>query len=103
MDDYSPAPIAPGLEFAQVEDDNSELVAQDQRIAKAYFHPAWAGVEDMFMEKIEALRIGCTDTSLDPIQYTVSDQGDKKAAATLTEILMRVKNAVQSTESRKGE
>lgn len=103
MDDYSPAPIAPGLDFAQVEDDNSELVEKDQRVAKAYFHPAWAGVEDMFLERIEALQVGCTDPSIEPIQYAVKDQANKLAAATVMEILMRVKNAVQSTESRKGE
>lgn len=102
-DDYAPPPIAPGLEFVDQDETSEELIAQDQRLAKSYFHPAWEGIEQLFIDEIESLRIGCTNGSLPNDEYIVEDKALKKTAAKLTDILMRVQNAVRETEKRKGE
>lgn len=101
MDDYSPKPIAPGLDFMPEEETLDEFIAKDQRIAKSYFHPQWEGVQDLFEEKVEALRIGCTDSSLSAEEYKIEDLVNKRVAVHLKDILVQVQNAVNSTEKRK--
>lgn len=102
-DDYAPQPIAPGLAFIEEEATDNALLAKDQEKAKSYFHPAWTGVEKLFTERIEALRIGCTDNKLDPVQYAVEDRANKKAAAIVMDIWSQVQDAVIATERPKGD
>lgn len=100
-DDYAPQPIAPTLDFMPQEETLENFLEKDQRIAKSYFHPQWDGVQDLFEDKIEALRVGCTDTSLPAEEYKIEDVVNKRVAVHLKDILVQVQNAVTATEKRR--
>jgi hypothetical protein len=100
MDDFSPAPIAPSLENSD-EIEESLDIREDVKLSNAYFHPAWDKVVDLFLEKIEAYRFGCTDFALASDEYKVQDMTNKRVAVELNEILTRVQDAVETTESVK--
>jgi hypothetical protein len=103
-DTYSPRPIAPQIDFMPEEETLEGFLEKDQRVAKSYFHPQWDGVQDLFEEKIEALRVGCTDSQLNAEEYKIEDLVNKRVAVHLKDILIQVQNAVTATEKRrKGE
>lgn len=101
MDDYSPTPIAPSLDFVPEEETLETFLEKDQRVAKAYFHPQWDGVQDIIEEKIETLRLGCLDSTLPADEYKIEDLVNKRVAVHLKDILIQVQNAVTATEKRR--
>lgn len=101
MDSYSPIPIAPQIDFMPEEEELETFLAKDQRISKAYFHPHWEGVQDLLEEKIEALRVGCLDSTLSAEEYKIEDLVNKRVAVHLKDVLVQVQNAVTSTEKRR--
>lgn len=100
-DDYSPAPVAPGLELIPEDEQFEELFTRDNRIAKAYFHPQWQGVQDILEDKIEVLRVGCLDASLPAEEYKIEDLANKRVAIHLKDVLVQVQNAVNATEQQR--
>lgn len=102
-DDYSPQPIAPSIDYIPEEETLENFLAKDQRVAKSYFHPQWDGIQDLFEEKIDVLRVGCTDSSLSAEEYKIEDLVNKRVAVHLKDILVQVQNAVTATEKRRKE
>ena len=100
MDDFSPAPIAPSLDFTEAAPD-PELVSEDVQLSESYFHPAWGKVSEIFDEYLSQTRYGCGDPKLPAEEYKIEDQVNKRVAAKLTEVLLRIQNAVESVESIK--
>lgn len=98
MDDYGLRPTAP-LVDRSVEPSQDELATQhDKEVSKAFFHPAWVEVEKMFLEAIE-LCSQSVDPKLAADEYKIEGISNTKVKAKLTEILQRVKDAVQAVES----
>lgn len=99
MDDFSVPPSAPELEIAVTEDEQLDL-RDDQELAKAYFHPAWAKVEELFKVSIEDLAsVASIDKNLPSDEYKVEAIANLKALAVISQIWGSVKDAVQATES----
>lgn len=101
MDDYSPRPLAPSIDYIEDTETPEAFLVKDAGLTRAYFHKDWKEVQDLFEDKIEALRVGCTDLSLPADEYKIEDISNKKVAMHLKDILMQVQNAVTSTEQRK--
>lgn len=99
MDDFSPVPHAPALERTE-EEIEQVLTVEDKKIAEAYFHPAWAKVEQMFIEVIEASRLP-VDSKLPAEEYKITGIANEQVANRLIQILGRVKDAVEATEKGK--
>lgn len=98
MDDQGIKPTAP-LVDASVEEDQDQLASiHDKEVSKAYFHPAWIEVEKMFLEAFE-LCSQPVDPKLSAEEYKIEGISNTKVKAKLTEILARVKNAVEAVES----
>lgn len=100
MDDFSLPPIAPQLEQELVEQEQ-ELIQEDVQLADAYFHPAWAKVQATFDEFIKAAQYGCSKPDLPADEYKIEDQVNKRVASILTDVLVRIQNAVEAVESTK--
>lgn len=91
------APEAPFMELRVEEQENVEL-QQDKETARAYFHPAWAKVEEMFLDEIAS----CDqkpDSELPADEYKIKSLADNQTKAALLTILERVQNAVTATEA----
>ena len=101
MDDYSPQPIAPSLSLEPEEETLENFLEKDQRLAKSYFHGSWEAVQDIFEDKIEALRVGCLNADLSAEEYKIEDLANKRVALHLKDILVQVQNAVTATEKRR--
>lgn len=102
MDDYSPRPIAPQINLDEFEEIDEVLNQSEERIARVYFDKNWEGVQDMFLNKIEAYEmIGGVPASLPADEYKIEAVVRSRVAAELKEILMQVQNAVTASEKRK--
>lgn len=100
MDDFSLPPIAPQVEQELIEQEQ-ELHQEDVRLADSYFHPSWAKVQDILNEVIEASRYGSANPNLPADEYKIEDLVNKRVAGQLQDLLVRIKNAVESVESTK--
>lgn len=99
MDDFSIPPLPPQLEIAETTEDQVD-VRDDQDLAKAYFHPSWGKVEEIFKANIENLRsVSSIDPNLPSDEYKVEATANLKAAAIVSQIWGSVQDAVQATES----
>lgn len=90
------APEAPFMDLRVEEQENLEL-QEDKETARAYFHPDWGKVEDMFLEEIASCDMK-PDKSLPADEYKIKCLADEGTKAALLTILERVKNAVTATE-----
>lgn len=90
------APEAPFMDL-RVEEQEKVEVQEDKQTAQAYFHPAWAKVEEMFIEEIASCDIK-PDKSLSDKEYKIQSVADERTKNALLTILERVKNAVNATE-----
>lgn len=91
------APEAPFMELRVEQQEQIEL-NDDKMTAQAYFHPAWAKVEEMFLNEIANCDIK-PDKSLPDNEYKLKAVADEQTKAALLTILERVKNAVHATEN----
>lgn len=99
-DDFSLPPIAPPIDPEIIEQE-AELQQEDVRLADAYFHPSWAKVQDILNEVIEASRYGSANANLPADEYKIEDLVNKRVAAQLQDLLVRIQNAVESVETIK--
>jgi hypothetical protein len=90
------APEAPFMDLRVEEQEKVEEQA-DKQTAQAYFHPAWAKVEEMFWDEIASCDIK-PDKKLPADEYKLKALADEQTKAALLTILERVKNAVTATE-----
>ena len=100
MDDLALTPVAPQLEYTPEQEDQIVL-AEDTKIADAYFHPAWAKVERMFKEELVSYQ-QATDPSLPADEYKITDLANKRAELTIKRVLQRVQDAVTTVEQSKA-
>lgn len=99
MDDSALVPVAPQIEYTP-EEEEQILTAEDQKTADAYFHPAWAKVEQMFNEELASFDTAI-DANLPADEYKINDLANKKASLAINRVLQRVKDAVTTVESTK--
>lgn len=102
MDDFSPAPIAPALDVSEPQVD-PELLSEDVQLSESFFHPAWSKVAEIFDEVLAQTQYGTNDAKLPADEYKIEDQVNKRVAAKLKEVLLRIQSAVESVESIKAE
>jgi hypothetical protein len=71
MDDFSPAPIAPQIVESEEVLDQIDI-QEDKQLADAYFHPAWAKVEEIIAESINSLSaISSVDANLNSEEFAI--------------------------------
>lgn len=98
MDDMSPEPMAPILEPKEVEDTAlDEAIVQEAKLAQAAFHPAWASVQQDIQDTIDMLRQP-PSPDLVAEEYKIEGLGRMYTVNQLTNLLDRMKNAVEATE-----
>jgi hypothetical protein len=104
MDDYSFAPISPSLEMDIPEEveETKQAERQDARLAKAYFHPNWEGVEQFFEERLEALAQR-PDSKLPAEEYKIESLANQKAETIIKDVWIGVKNAVTAVNESERE
>lgn len=100
MDDFSLPPIAPQIE-QEIAEQEIELHQEDVKLADAYFHPSWAKVQEILNEVIDASRYGSANAKLPADEYKIEDLVNKRVAAQLQDLLVRIQNAVESVETIK--
>lgn len=101
MDDSAIRPTAPQLDYT-VEEQVEIASREDKQTAEAYFHPAWAKVEDMFVEAINKYSTK-PDKSLTAEEYKIKGIADEQTANELKVILQRVGDAVSAVETDRRE
>lgn len=99
MDEYGIKPSALNIEV-EPEIEEAQLDRVDHEVSKAYFHPSWAAVEEIFLSEIEQLSVK-PKSDLSAEEYKIHSLGDERARHTLIAILGRVKDAVTAVESTK--
>lgn len=100
MDDQGIRPTAPVLP-KEIEEDGNELASQiDKDTAKAFFHPAWIKVEEMFKTTIKDCEEP-VDPNLPAEEYKIQAMAQAALKNKLIEVLQRVEDAVSATESIK--
>lgn len=97
MDDYSPVPMAPALDAAEIPYDPVDI-KEEKEIANAYYDPNWHKVFEMFEEQLEILSSD-TDPNLIADEYKIEDMAKKKAKGIINQILGRINDAVTAVES----
>ena len=101
MDDFSVPPVAPSFIPEPELEDDVEALQEDQEKAKAYFHPAWAKVEEMFDKRCEELeRISAIDQKLNAEEFAIKAKANLAAAQIVKTIWIEVKNAVTAVSER---
>lgn len=100
MDDMALRPTSVPLQYDTPEEFDSLATQSDKQTSEAYFHPAWAKVEEMFIEAVEQSRLP-VDIKLPADEYKIESVANQKYASKLIEMLARVKDAVTAVESGK--
>lgn len=96
-DDSALRPSAPLLQAIEPEEQDAIASQLDRQTADAYFHPAWARVEEMLMEAIDVCELP-VDPKLPSDEYKVESLSNMKTKAILNGVIQRVKDAVSAVE-----
>jgi hypothetical protein len=94
MDDFSPQPIAPSLDFTELPDEPA-VDERDKALADQFFA---SPVEALLLEEIESIAQE-TDEKLPSDEFKVEELSKRKAIKALTRTLARIKDAVETVES----
>lgn len=102
LDDMAPVPVAPMPELPTIQEDLAADETEDDKLAQAYWHPAWGKVQKMFEDVVE--RYGSNNAiaykDLPPVEFQIKLLTEAAVSSEITKIMEDVKRAVESVESR---
>lgn len=97
MDDNALRPSAPLLKAETAEEQDALASQLDRQTAEAYFHPAWARVEEMFRDAIETCDLP-VNPQLPADEYKIESLSDQRLKLLIKGVIQRVQDAVQAVE-----
>lgn len=97
MDDSALRPSAPLLNADTPEEQDALASKLDRQTAEAYFHPAWARVEEMFRDAINTCDLP-VNPQLPADEYKIESLSNQKLKLLINGVIQRVQDAVQAVE-----
>lgn len=102
-DDMAPIPVAPMPELPTIEEDQAKDETEDSKLAQAYWHPAFAKVQEKMQEVMDRYgdpgnAVAYKDLPAD--EFKIKMLTEAAIRAEWTKIMEDVQRAVESIESR---